>query len=70
MYIAEEIQQKLINANKKLKKTTLLNTKENNITAKIRIFFVHCFGLQDFSNARLINLILKSLFVFSKFKIF
>ena len=44
-HVADETKQKLIKPNKQLKNTNLLKIKENKITAKIRMFFVHCFGL-------------------------
>ena len=50
--------------NKQLTNTFLLKIKENNITAKIRIFFVHCFGLQDLNKEIAINLVLKSGLIF------
>ena len=62
------MQQKLIKPKKQLINTNLLNTKENKITAKIRKFFVHCFGLKDLNNERAINLVLKSGFIFANFR--
>ena len=52
--------------NKQLTNTVLLKINENKITAKIRIFFVHCFGLQDLNKERAINLVLKSGLIFFK----
>ena len=62
------MQQKLIKPKKQLINTILLNTKENKITAKIRKFFVHCFGLQDLNNERAIVLVLKSGLIFANFR--
>ena len=62
------MKQKLIKPNKQLKNTNLLKMKENKITAKIRMFFVHCFGLHDLNNARAIILVLKLGCVFSNFR--
>ena len=61
------MQQKLMKPKKQLIKTNLLNTKENKITAKIRKFFVHCFGLQDLNNERAIVLVFKLGFIFDNF---
>ena len=54
--------------NKQLINTYLLRVKENKITAKIRIFFVHCFGLQDLINERAIVLVLKLGYFFFNFR--
>ena len=62
------MQQKLKKPKKQLINTILLNTKENKITAKIRKFFVHCFGLQDLNNERAIVLVLKSGLIFANFR--
>ena len=48
--------------------TNLLKIKENKITAKIRMFFVHCLGLQDLNKERAIILVLKLGFIFSNIR--
>ena len=55
-------------ASPNVKLHVILKIKENKMTAKISMFFVHCLGLQDLNNDRAKILILKLGLFFSNFR--